>query len=83
MDPLEAILGGSIKAIPDSKRMTARYSNFKMNNEFHALRKPLLENEKYAKIRYLDLENKVGPKKPYFNANILQVFDLSYTKINA
>ncbi len=62
------------------KRMMVRYSDFKMNNEFHALRKPLLENEKYAKIRYLDLENKVGPKKPYFNANILQVFDLSYTK---
>jgi hypothetical protein len=62
------------------KRMIARYSDFKMNNEFHALRKPLLDDEKYAKIRYLDVENKGGPKKPYFNANILQVFDQHYTK---
>ncbi|OJB37518.1 hypothetical protein BGV57_23305 [Burkholderia ubonensis] len=62
------------------KRMTARYSDFKMNNKFHALRKPLLDDEKYAKVRYLDLENKAGPKKPYFNANILQVFDQHYTK---
>jgi hypothetical protein len=60
--------------------MAARYSDFKMNNEFHTLRKPLLDDEKYAKVRYLDLENKAGPKKPYFNANILQVFDQNYTK---
>ena len=62
------------------KRMSARYSDFKMNKEFHALRKPLLDDEKYAKVRYPDLENKAGPKKPYFNANILQVFDQHYTK---
>jgi len=62
------------------KRMTARYSDFKMNNAFHALRKPLLDDEKYAKIRYLDLDNTAGQKKPYFNANILQVFDQHYTK---
>lgn len=62
------------------KRMTDRYSDFKMNNEFHAIRKPLLDDERYAKVRYLDLENTAGPKKPYFNANILQVFDLHYTR---
>lgn len=62
------------------KRMTTRYSDFKMNNDFHALRKPLLEDDKYAKVRYLDLENKASPRKPYFNANILQVFDQHYTK---
>lgn len=62
------------------KRMALRYSNFKMNNDFHVLRMRLVENEKYAKIRYLDLENKIGPKKSYFNANILQVFDLHYAK---
>jgi hypothetical protein len=62
------------------KRMSDRYSDFKMNNDFHAVRKPLLDDERYAKVRYLDLENKAGPKKPYFNANILQVFDQHYTK---
>ncbi|SOZ15569.1 conserved hypothetical protein [Cupriavidus taiwanensis] len=62
------------------RRMAARYSDFKQNKQFHDLRIPLLEDEKYAKVRYLDLENKAGPKKPYFNANILQVFDEHYTK---
>lgn len=62
------------------KRMAARYSDFKMNNTFHALRMPLLNDEKFAKVRYLDLENTAGPRKPYFNANILQIFDRHYTK---
>jgi hypothetical protein len=62
------------------KRLNDRYSDFKMNNDFHAVRKPLLGDERYAKVRYLDLENPAGPKKPYFNANILQVFDQHYTK---
>lgn len=62
------------------KRMTARYGDFKINKAFHDLRKPLLSDEKYAKVRYLDLENIASAKKPYFNANILQVFDQHYTK---
>lgn len=62
------------------KRMTDRYTDFKMNKVFHNLRKPLLADEKYAKVRYLDLGNTASPKKPYFNSNILQVFDEHYTK---
>jgi hypothetical protein len=62
------------------KRLAARYSNFKVNGTFHGLRKPLQVDEKYAKVRYLDLDNPTGIKKPYFNANILQVFDQHYTK---
>lgn len=62
------------------KRMTARYTDFKANGRFHAIRKPLLADERYAKVRYLDLDNPKGIQKPYFNANILQVFDQHYTK---
>lgn len=62
------------------KRMGSRYSDFKANNTFHALRKPLLSDERYAKVRYLDLDNPKGIQKPYFNANILQVFDQHYVK---
>lgn len=62
------------------KRMIARYSDFKANNTFHTLRKPLLSDERYAKVRYLDLDNPKGIQKPYFNANILQVFDQHYTR---
>jgi hypothetical protein len=64
------------------KRMVARYRDFKINKDFHNLRMPLLNDEKYAKVRYLDLGNKASPKKPYFNANILQVFDQHYKKKN-
>lgn len=62
------------------KRMTARYSDFKANSAFHTLRKPLQADEKYAKVRYLDLDNPKGIQKPYFNANILQAFDQHYTR---
>ena len=62
------------------RRLSARYSDFKMNIAFHDIRRPLLEDERYAKVRYLDLENKAGPKKPYFNGSILQVFDQHYTR---
>lgn len=62
------------------KHMGKRYSDFKMNNHFHALRMPLLDDERYAKVRYLDLDNPKGIKKPYFNANILQFFDQHYTQ---
>ncbi len=62
------------------KRMTARYTDFKANGRFHTIRKPLFADERYAKVRYLDLDNPKGIQKPYFNANILQVFDQHYTK---
>jgi Protein of unknown function (DUF3644)/EC042_2821-lke REase len=62
------------------KRMAERYADFKLNNAFHALRKPLLDDERYAKVRYLDPDNQAGQRKPYFNANILQVFDQHYAR---
>lgn len=62
------------------KRMKARYADFKVNSLFHALRMGLLGDEKYAKVRYLDLDKPNSSKKPYFNANILQVFDQHYTR---
>ena len=64
-------------------RLAARYSDFKLNNDFHAVRLPLLKDEKFAKPRYLDPGNPKSSKKDFYNANVLQVFDQKYTKNTA
>jgi hypothetical protein len=61
-------------------RLSARYDDFKQNQAFHDIRLPLLNDEKYAKPRYLDPGNPKSPKKDFYNANVLQVFDQKYTK---
>lgn len=61
-------------------RLGARYTDFKQNQAFHDIRLPLLEDERYAKPRYLDPGNPKSPKKDFYNANVLQVFDQKYTK---
>ena len=61
-------------------RLGGRYRDFKQNQGFHDIRLPLLEDERYAKPRYLDPGNPKSPKKDFYNANVLQVFDQKYTK---
>ena len=61
-------------------RLTARYSNFKQNREFHEVRVPLMADEKFAKPRYLDPGNPKSSKKDFYNANVLHVFDHHYNK---
>lgn len=62
------------------RRMAARYRDFKQDGRFHALRKPLLSDERYAKARYLDPGNLKSPKKDFYNPNVLSVFDASYRR---
>ena len=61
-------------------RLRARYSDFKQNKAFNAIRLPLLKNDKFAMSRYLDPGNPRSQKKDFYNANVLQIFDQSYTK---
>lgn len=63
-----------------AKRLNERYSDFNQGKKFHALRKPLQEDEKYFKTRYLDPGNPKSPKKDYYNSNVLLIFDKHYTK---
>lgn len=60
--------------------MSRRFSDFKANGRFHGLRKVLSEDERFAKVRYLDMVRKTGLKKVYFNPNILPAFDEHYAK---
>jgi hypothetical protein len=56
-----------------------RYSNFKVNQDYHRLRKSLELDARYGHVRLLDPGNPNSQKKPFFNPNILQEFDKRYT----
>jgi hypothetical protein len=60
--------------------MRARYSNFVANPKFHAIRKPLLVDKRYAHSRLLDPNNPRGIKKDFYSPNILNEFDKHYTR---
>lgn len=61
-------------------RLAKRYKNFKQDASFHAIRKPLLTDEKFAKPRFLDPGNAKSPKKDFYNPNVIPVFDKHYTQ---
>jgi hypothetical protein len=63
-----------------SRECSKRYSDFKMDQQYHALRKRLLADERYGAIRYLDPGNPKSAKKPFFNPNIVAEFDKVYRK---
>lgn len=69
----------------DYDRLTAecrnRYSNFKLVQKYHDLRKKLADDAKFGYIRQLDQGNPKSLEKPFFNPNILVEFDRHYTKI--
>jgi hypothetical protein len=62
------------------KRLRARYADFKENEEFHKLRRPLLADSRYVRDRFLDPGNPKSAKKQFHNPNILNQFDSHYKK---
>ncbi len=63
-----------------SIRCRERYSDFKMNAQYHSLRQAIITDERYCKRRYLDPGNPKSGKKDFFDPNILQYFDEHYTR---
>lgn len=61
-------------------RMKKRYSDFAQNKKYHDLRKPLEDDERYCKKRFLDPAKTAGIGKCFYNPNIVSVFDDHYTK---
>ncbi|AEJ61483.1 hypothetical protein Spith_1215 [Spirochaeta thermophila DSM 6578] len=57
-----------------------RYSNFKVDKEYHQLRKSLANNPQFAHIRRLDPQNPKSPKKTFYSQAILREFDKAYKK---
>ncbi|MXW26957.1 MAG: DUF3644 domain-containing protein [Dehalococcoidia bacterium] len=63
-----------------TRRCRDRYTDFKVNREYHEIRKALHKDPRFGTMRYLDPGNPRSAKKPYFNPNILQELDKIYTK---
>jgi hypothetical protein len=61
-------------------RLKTRYSDFKQDKRFHAVRKGLLGDEKYHLPRFLDPGNPRSPRKDFYNSNVLLEFDKHYVK---
>ncbi|HSW64998.1 MAG TPA: DUF3644 domain-containing protein [Dissulfurispiraceae bacterium] len=57
-----------------------RYADFKIDKEYHDLRKKLLSDTKYGVIRYLDPGNPKSQRKPFFSPIILNALDGLYVK---
>ena len=62
------------------RRLALRYRNFKRDSRFHAIRKPMLSDERFAKSRFLDPGNPKSQRKDFYNPNILAEFDRHYVK---
>ena len=57
-----------------------RYSDFKQDKTYYAVRKGLMTDSRFGTIRFLDPGNSKSQKKPFFNPNILNELDKHYTK---
>lgn len=61
-------------------RLSKRYSNFKINAEYHNIRKRLEKDKKLAHVRFLNPSNQNGGKKKLYNPNIQKEFDKCYQR---
>jgi len=60
--------------------LSKRYSNFKANQQYHNIRKPLMKVNKFCKTRLLDPNNTKSMKKDWYSSEIFKEFDKHYTK---
>lgn len=61
-----------------TKRCKQRYDGFLQNDAFHAVRKPLLNDERFTKSRYLDPGNPKSARKDFYSPSILGELDKHY-----
>ncbi|MDR3569077.1 MAG: DUF3644 domain-containing protein [Syntrophobacteraceae bacterium] len=57
-----------------------RYSDFRRDKTYHAIRKGVLEDPRLGAVRFLDPGNPKSARKHFFNPNILTELDKHYTK---
>ncbi len=63
-----------------TKRCAKRYTGFKVNQRYHDIRKSLEDDDRFARVRFLDPGNPKSAKKPLFNPNIFNEFDKHYVR---
>lgn len=61
-------------------RLQKRYSNFKLNADYHELRKKLSRDKRLCHLRPYNPANPKSEKKSFFSPNILKEFDKHYEK---
>jgi hypothetical protein len=60
--------------------LNKRFIDFKANQRYHNIRKPLMKNKKYCKTRLLDPTNSKSAKKDWYGTEIFKEFDKHYTR---
>ena len=64
-----------------TRRLKERYNDFLQNTKFHEIRRPLEDDGKFCRVRYLDpTKPKTSTRKKFYNSNIVSEFDQHYTK---
>ncbi len=63
-----------------TKRLRKRYSDFKVTDKYHKLRRGFMSDAKYCMSRFLDPGNPKSAKKEFFSPAILPELDKSYTR---
>ena len=63
-----------------TKKLKGRYIDFKQNDKFYKIKTNLEQDEKYAKARFLDINNPKSSKKTYYSPEIIKEFDKDYHK---
>ena len=62
------------------EQLKKRYLDFKPNDKFIGIRKPLMADPKFVKPRYLDPDNLKSGKKDFYNPIVIAEFDKHYTR---
>lgn len=63
-----------------TKKCNERYVDFKLNQKYHNLRKPLINNPQYSTTIKLDEDNPKSSKQEWFSESVFSIFDKNYTK---
>jgi hypothetical protein len=61
-------------------RLQRRYANFKANQRYHSLRRPLEGDGRFCRERLLDPAKPEGLKKRFYSPNIVKEFDAHYER---
>ena len=64
-----------------TQRLKLRYNNFKVNTDYHKIRKTIENEQKFCRTRYLDPKKKNnGQQKKFYSTGIFSEFDKYYYK---
>jgi hypothetical protein len=62
-----------------TKACRNRYTDFMLNQKYHALRLPLKTDQRYCHVKKLDPDNPKSSKQEWFSRAVFNVFDIHYT----